>query len=263
MKQRCASFWAHPGVATLHRRLAPLLAFVQARLSPQGYLGLHLTFGAFVLIGATWLFGAIAEDVVTGAPLTRLDVTVAAWLHARATPHLTTGMLLITHLGSAWVVGSVALLFGLSLLWRRQAYWLLTLILTVPGGMVLNVLLKDAFNRARPHFTDPLVALSSYSFPSGHTMSATVLYGVLTAYTVSTLQTWRRRVLAVLGAGFVILLVGFSRIYLGAHYLSDVLGAIAEGAAWLALCLTGVETVHRRRRSLQDVARRSPEQRGT
>jgi membrane-associated phospholipid phosphatase len=238
-------------------RVAPLLAFMQARLSPQGYLGLHLTLGVLVLIGATWLFGAIAEDVVTKDPLTRVDMTVAAWLHARATPRLTVIMVSVSHLGGVWVVSGIALLFGLYLVWRRQWYWLLALVLTVPGGMGLNVLLKDVFGRARPLFTDPLVTLGSYSFPSGHTMTATVLYGVLAAHAVSILQTWRGRVLAVFVAGLAILLVGFSRIYLGAHYLSDVLGALAEGLAWLAFCLTGVDTVRRRRCARHDTAAHS------
>jgi membrane protein DedA with SNARE-associated domain/membrane-associated phospholipid phosphatase len=263
IQQHWARFLAHPRIAALRHRFAPLLAFVHARLSPHGYLGLHLTLGALILIGATWLFGAIAEDVVSGDSLTLVDVQVAAWLHARATPRLTTVMLLITRLGSTAVVSGITSLMALFLLWRRQWYGLLALIVTVPGGMVLNGLLKDAFDRARPHFTNPLVTLSSYSFPSGHTMAATVLYGVLAAFAVWTFRAWRWRVLAVLIAVFLLVLVGFSRLYLGAHYLSDVLGAIAEGLAWLALCLTGVETVQRRRRSLQDAAARSAGQRET
>jgi undecaprenyl-diphosphatase len=114
--------------------------------------------------------------------------------------------------------------------------------------MLLNKLLKYAFHRPRPFFTDPIISLDSYSFPSGHTMAATVLYGVLAAYFVANTRDWRRRVLVICGAGFLILLVAFSRMYLGAHYLSDVLGAIAEGLAWLALCLTVVHFFWQRRR---------------
>ena len=113
--------------------------------------------------------------------------------------------------------------------------------------MLLNRILKYVFQRPRPHFDDPLLSLTSYSFPSGHTMTATVLFGVLAAYFFTTAPDWRRRVVIFFVASFLILLVGFSRIYLGAHYLSDVLGAMAEGLAWLSFCLTVVYSVWRRR----------------
>lgn len=71
-------------------------------------------------------------------------------------------------------------------------------------------------------------------------MTATVLYGVLAAYFFTTTTDWRARVFIVFLASLLILLVGLSRMYLGAHYLSDVLGAMAEGLAWLSLCLTAV-----------------------
>jgi membrane-associated phospholipid phosphatase len=135
------------------------------------------------------------------------------------------------------------------LLWRRQPYWLAAIWLSVFGGMLLNRLLKYAFHRPRPHFTDPILALTSYSFPSGHTMAATVLYGVLAAMLVTKIKRPGFRVLVVLSASLLIALVGFSRMYLGAHYLSDVLGAIAEGLAWLSLCLTAVYSVWRQRNS--------------
>jgi membrane protein DedA with SNARE-associated domain/membrane-associated phospholipid phosphatase len=247
LKQSWQAFLAHPFVVALRRRFAPQLEFLQDRLSPQGYLGLHLTVGTLVLIGATWLFGGIAEDVVTGDPLAVIDKQVATWFYDRTTPALTTVMQAITSLGAAPVITGITLLTFVLLLWWRYWYQVLALLLTVPGGMLFNVLLKSAFARQRPTFENPIVTLTSDSFPSGHTMAATLLYGALAVFVILAIQAWRWRVLVVLVAWLVILLVGFSRIYLGTHYLSDVLAAIAAGIAWLALCLTAVDTFRRRR----------------
>jgi membrane-associated phospholipid phosphatase len=247
LKQRWQDLLAHPRVVALRRRFPVQLEFLQARLSPEGYLGLHLTIGTLVLIGAAWLFGGIAEDVVTGDPLTVIDKQVAAWFHDHITPALTTAMLAITFLASTPVISGITLFTSVLLLWWRHWHRLLALLLTVPGGMLLNLLLKSAFARQRPSFENPIITLTGHSFPSGHTMMATLLYGLLAVFAVLNLKAWRSRVLAALIAWLVILLVGFSRIYLGTHYLSDVLAAIVAGTAWLALCLTAVDTFRRRR----------------
>jgi membrane-associated phospholipid phosphatase len=229
------------------KRHSKLITFLKTRLSPQGYLGLHLTLGALLLIAATWLFGSIAEDVVTGEPLTLLDVKFSNWLHAHMRPRLTMAMLVITNIHSLKGVAVLTVTFALYLFWRRHRYWLMALLLSVFGGMLLNVVLKNVFQRPRPHFGDSILTFSSYGFPSGHTMAATCFYGVVAAFLVWKIRAWPGRVLVVAIAGILILLVGFSRIYLGAHYLSDVLGAMAEGMAWLALCLTAVYTTWRAR----------------
>ncbi|MDQ2977251.1 MAG: phosphatase PAP2 family protein, partial [Acidobacteriota bacterium] len=206
----------------------------------RSFLGLYLVAGLLVLIAMTLTLGEIAEDVRNGEPLTLADVQLSNWLHTHGSAPLTTSMMVVTYLGSTVVVSCLAVLFGLYLLWRRQPYWLTVMVLSVFGGMGVNKLLKFVVHRARPHFNDPILSLTSYSFPSGHTMMATVLYGVLAAFLISKTPRWSWRVLIVAVAGCLILLVGFSRIYLGAHYLSDVLAALAEGLAWLSLCLTAV-----------------------
>lgn len=248
VKRRWRAVAQHPRVVALHRRFAPQLEFLRHRLSPRGYLGLHLTVGVLLLIGASWLFGGIAEDVLTGDPLTVMDQNVADWFHERRTPGLTAVMQFVSGLASfTWVTG-IALVTAF-VLWRKRCWYrLLALGLVVPGGAVMGVLLKIIFHRPRPSFEGSFLTFHGYSFPSGHTMAASLLYGLLAVFAVMALEAWRWRVGAVLGALVMVLLVGFSRVYLGAHYLSDVLGAAAAGLAWLVLCLTAVDTLRRRGR---------------
>jgi membrane-associated phospholipid phosphatase len=199
-----------------------------------------------ILIVAVWVFGAIAEDVVTNDPLTVVDARFSAWLHDHSIESLTRFLLLITHLHS--LLGMTVMTLAVSAyLWvKRLPIWVLTLMLAVFGAMLLNLLLKHLFVRARPHFDSPLLVLTTYSFPSGHTVMATVFYGTLCALIVSRNRRWLWRVLTLAAAAFLVLLVGFSRIYLGVHYLSDVLAAIAEGLAWLAFCLISIAELKRR-----------------
>ena len=247
VKRRWQAVAERPHMVALRLRFAPQLKFLLDRLSPRSYLGLHLTIGVLSIIGASWLFGGIAHDVVAGDPLTVIDKNVAEWFHKRLTPGLTTTMQLMTGLASpAWVTG-VAMVTALVLWWKRYLYRLLALVLVLSGGMVLDFLLKIIFHRNRPSFTDSFLLFNGYSFPSGHTMAATLLYGLLAVFAVIALESWRWRVGAVLGAFVLVLLVGFSRVYLGAHYPSDVLGAAAAGFAWLALSLTAVDTLRRKR----------------
>jgi undecaprenyl-diphosphatase len=113
------------------------------------------------------------------------------------------------------------------------------------GGSVLNLLLKHFFHRQRPVLENPLVTLSSFGFPSGHTMGATLFYGLVGLFLVYSLGTWLGRVFVCFAAALVIAFIGASRIYLGAHYFTDVIGAIAVGLVWLAFVWTGVETLRK------------------
>jgi len=232
-------------------RFASQSAFLRARLSPEGYLGLHLTIGVLVLMVSALIFGLIAEDVATADSITVLDAQVSQWFHSRATPQFTRAVLFFTHLHST--PGILALSSLMAIYWLRSKAWdwLLTLVLTVPMGMLLNVLLKNIFQRARPVFELPLLTLNTYSFPSGHAAAATLFYGVLAAWFISRTTAWRWRTAIALAAAMMVALVGLSRIYLGIHYLSDVLAAIAASGCWLVFSLTAVETSRRRRRLRQ------------
>ncbi len=242
LKQRARAMLQRPRILALRRRYARPIAFVRARLSPRSYLGLQLTVGVVVMTGFAWLFGGIAEDVVTGDPLTVVDVQVAYWFHGHLAPALTVAMLVISELNGVLAISVLGVVTAAVLAWRRDWSWLQILVITLPGGMLVNVLMKLAFHRARPNLDPPLQVLTSYSFPSGHVAGATLFYGFLAAVAVSRCSQWSHKVMAVLGAIGMIVLVALSRMYLGVHYLSDVLAAFAEGSAWLTLCLVATRT---------------------
>lgn len=206
--------------------------------------------GALLLLLAVLVFGYIAQDVMAAGRITHLDGQLVSWFHQHATPLLTQFLRGVTHLHST--PGTIALCLLLALYWRRvqAGDWLLTLALAVPPGMLLNVLLKNIFQRPRPSLEEPLLMVNTYSFPSGHAVAATLFYGVLAAYLISRTSAWRWRVLIAALAVCLTALVGLSRIYLGVHYPSDVLAGMAEGCGWLALVLTAVGVARRRRQGL-------------
>lgn len=221
--------------------------FFRARLLPEGYLGLHLTVGVVTLLIAWLVFAYIAENVFPAGRMVTLDLQVSAWFYSHATSTLTTFFLFVTNLHGTVGALALTLLFTAYLSRRRAWDWVLRVALTVPVGMLLNVLLKNIFQRARPSFEHPLLTLTTYSFPSGHAAAATLLYGVVGAYLVCAYQG-RRLLIVCLAVTMVALvaLVGVSRIYLGAHYSSDVAAAIASSTGWLAIVLTSVATWRKR-----------------
>ena len=231
----------------LEHRFSREIAFIQARLSPGGVFGLYLTIGAVVLTGAAWLFGGISEDLITGDPLVLVDALISEWLRLHATPGFTRVMQWVSELASITAVGILCALMSFIFLWKRLWYWLSVLALVVTGGILLNLLLKTLFGRARPGWADPLLALTDPGFPSGHTMMATIIYGFMAVFLILRIASWRWRFFIAALTVSLVLVVALSRMYLGAHYLSDVLAAMAAGTAWLALCLTAVEILRRRR----------------
>jgi membrane-associated phospholipid phosphatase len=182
-------------------------------------------------------------------PIHLIDTAVSAWFHAHSAPVLTQVMLVVTNVHSTLGIGLMTAALALALLHRRQLWWLLELVLTVPGGMLLNVAMKQVFQRARPHFDNPLLTLASYSFPSGHAAGATLFYGFVVVLLLSQVCQRGWRIAIVAAAVLMVFLVCLSRVYLGVHYLSDVVGGVVEALLWLALCLSGVRAWRQRHRA--------------
>jgi undecaprenyl-diphosphatase len=223
-------------------RPATWLRFLRNRLAPGSYLGLQLTCGALVMIAASWVFGSIADEVLEESEFVTVDHNITRWLNRLSTPWLTAIMMAISDMHGTRGISVLMVLALLLLAWKRLWSWALILLVTVPTGGLLNVLMKQAFQRARPQFDPPLLMLTDYSFPSGHTCASTLFYGVLASLLIPRIASWRKRSLFVAEMLGMVALVAFSRLYLGAHFLSDVLAGFAEGVAWLALCLTATHT---------------------
>jgi len=236
---------AYPPVARLRTRYDTQLRWLLRRLTLGQYLGLHLTVGLLAAAGGLWLFGGLAEDLLTGDPIVHFDRVLDAYLHARATPPLTTFFLIVTALGSIETIVLLGVVVAAFFAWRRRWLFLGSWLAAVAGSAVLNHLLKGLFERPRPYFEHPLLIETSYSFPSGHAMESFVVYGMLAYFVILTLRSWESRVAVVFGAALLVVLIGFSRMYLGVHYLSDVLAGYAAGGVWLSALITGVETIRR------------------
>ena len=97
IKRQWMNILQQPRIKALRLRYAPQIMFIRARLSPRGYFGAQMTAGALMLIGSSWLFGGISEDVATGDPLTIVDLTVAEWFHTHATPLVTQFMICLLY----------------------------------------------------------------------------------------------------------------------------------------------------------------------
>jgi undecaprenyl-diphosphatase len=213
---------------------------MRAPVSERARLALRLGVGALLMLVAAALFGIVAEDVVSGDRITVLDVEIARWLRERATPPLTACMLLVTHLHSTVAIAIYGSLAALYFARHRQWQRLLAVGVCIAGGLALNVLMKHAFQRARPVLDNPLLTLETYSFPSGHVAGSTLVYGLAVVYVFQRTPRLHWRALAVLGAALAIALVAFTRLYLGVHFLSDTIAGFLEGVAWLALCLSAL-----------------------
>ena len=207
---------------------------------------LQARLGLAIFVGSTFAFLLLAFQVMSKGTAAGVDLRLAQWLHAHASPGLTDALLAVTQMhapaGIAGLAGGMAVYMAL----KRDHYWLLAVLLTMPAGMILNVLLKNLFERHRPVFDAPLVTLATYSFPSGHAAYSTMLYGLLAAYVAHRVDRWQWRLVSVLMCGAIVVLVTFSRLYLGAHYLTDVLAGVFEGLAWLALVWLVVTRLRRR-----------------
>lgn len=207
-------------------------------------VGVYLLLALLLALACAWGFTTLASSVLEGETR-RFDAAVLQWLNNRATPRLDRIALEVTTLGDTLVI-AVILLISSALLWvTAHRYSVFLLWVATVGSAILILALKAGFDRPRPTLIEwrAHFVVETSSFPSGHALGSMVVYAV-TAYLIARLQAerWLRR-LTIIIAALLILLIGLSRVYLGVHYPSDVIGGYAVGFAWATFCALGVEAV--------------------
>jgi undecaprenyl-diphosphatase len=227
--------------------------WLRHHLRRSEYLGFHLVAGWLLSLVLLGVFLAISRLIGPQNPVARWDERVAhvSRQDREASPSVRAIFVQITNLGSVQALTVVVLIAGTVLLFRRRRLLLLICLLGPLAGGIIDAGLKSWFERPRPLLRDPAILESTMSFPSGHSLGSMVTYGLVAYFIVQARHKHPLRWLAIPVAALLVLLIGCSRVYLNAHYPTDVLAGWALGGCWLATCVTGIESVKIHHRSRQ------------
>lgn len=193
------------------------------------HIAVRLLFVLLLFIVSTLIFVRIAREVRMHETLP-IDVTVLAWVRGFSTPWLDAASRIVTQLGGQLFVPTITILLAAVLWIKRYRDHALLIMAGVGGASVLTLALKAFFARARPELWPSLVIETSFSFPSGHAMASSAL----AASIVAVLWFTRWRSLAIVIGALYVLMIGFTRLYLGVHYPSDIVAGWLLGVAWVA-----------------------------
>lgn len=199
--------------------------------------------GILAVAAAALVFGVLVALVrLAWSPLTSADASVARHLNLLVAPHplAVRGLVFVTTLGSAAFLVRLVLLAMIVLLVRRRWRLATYLAVTTLGALALDPTLKALVGRLRPVVPDPIAVGGGNSFPSGHALDSLICYGALVLVFLPAVSGRGRRILFA-AVGTVVVLIGASRILLGVHFVSDVIGGWALGVAWLGLTVYAFE----------------------
>jgi undecaprenyl-diphosphatase len=232
----------------LERRFPRVYATVFGRVEGSPSLAVPLLIAFVVSVLCMWGFLALADAFPEQGALTRLDLAVDTWFQSHSTEPGESIFAIVSAFGSLvlYVIGvTVAALFAYRRDWLRLTVWCTG----VGGAALIDWALKALFHRVRPPGASEFIHLGSWSFPSGHALNSVVDYALLAFFILEHVRDRRLRRIIRSAAGCVIAAIGFSRIYLGVHYVSDVTAGYLAGGLWVSSCIIGYEIARRRRPS--------------
>jgi membrane-associated phospholipid phosphatase len=201
-----------------------------------------------ISLGSLLIFFGIVDIVFHQRPLLQIDRIIAEYLQQRTTDLGMSVMMFFSELAVPGVP-VLAVVGTLTLAYRRRWPDLILWVVAISGGLFLNRWLKQVYDAVRPAVADPLRLAFEWGFPSGHAIAALIAYGLVGVLLCDRITHPRWRIALALGLAALILVIGFSRLYVRDHYLGDVLAGFAVGAGWLALCV-GVWAAIRPQRSV-------------
>jgi len=235
--QLAKRFNSRPPIANLRHRYQREINFLVRRFTPEGAFGLSFTLGLAALALSMLLFGNVLDDVLDHNEIARFDVPIVAFIVENRIAWLTLAMKVVTQLGRTECV--VVIMAAAGFYFHRQTgRWRHMLLLqsAVLGAYVLDQAAKLAFEQPRPPTAWMAVTATGYGFPSGHT-AVSAMYIVLAHFIARLQRRWRAKVFVYAAGITIAFLIGASRIYLGVHWPTDVIGGWALAAAWMGILL--------------------------
>lgn len=228
-----------------HAQRLPLPNAVHGMWQMARQLGVQVLVSVAIAVTACIGFVEIADEIAADEDLGQFDAAMSAALSRHASDAQLRIFATLTDLGDKGFLIPLAGCIALYMMFRRRWFLATTWIVATASGALMNTALKAIFERARPQWLHDFAAADGWSFPSGHSSGAFIVYGLL-GYLAVIHSSQRFHLPIAIIAMALIVCVGFSRVILQVHYFSDVLGGYAFGAAWVAAWIAGLEAYRRR-----------------
>jgi len=226
--------------------LTPLVDFVRTRFSPRSYLGLHLTVGLIAVAALAWLFDGIVDVISGQGPMGGLDRTVALFVAAQRTSGLDSAASAIAALANPLWLAFIVGVGAIGYVRRHEASLSIAALSFLGGAYALAYGLQAMFAKHSAHQPELVLVNGFAGFPSAALTASTAAYGMVCYMLAAETRSWRLQTLSVVGALYIVALIGLAGIYSGLA-LSAIIGGFALGGCWLAICVTGSRTYNRLR----------------
>ena len=217
-------------------------------LLPGAYVALHLALGLLLVMAVT-AFLVLAQAVLAQSAVVTFDVAFAEALHRESNPRWQRVFAVVTVFGAGWILTLATAVIGVALIRRGRRVVAFAWMAAQAGGGILNWALKRLYERARPEFADAFLYYPSFAFPSGHAMGTFIFCGVGCYLLLRDGRSWATAASVIALASSWCVIVGFSRLYLGVHFFSDVVAGLVAGSGWLVVCVSALEIIRRRPQS--------------